>query len=156
MLTPIALNLPQYSFKLVREKDKLFIFDELRKKHLVLTPEEWVRQHWIQHLIRDKAFPKTLIQSEGGLKLNTLQKRTDIVVFDHEGKRILIAELKAPSVKITQAVFDQIARYNMVHKVPFLVVSNGLQHYYCQINFEKESYIFLKELPPYRELVHAK
>ena len=152
MQNPIPLNLPSYPFKLVREKDKLIIFDEIRKKYLVLTPEEWVRQHWIQHLISTKGFPKTLIQSEGGLKLNSLQKRTDIVVFNSLGKRVLIAELKAPSVKITQATFDQIARYNIVHKVPYLLVSNGLQHFYCQINFEDESYIFLEDLPHYKEL----
>lgn len=152
MLIPTPLNLPNYPFKLVRDKNKLVIFDEIRKKYLVLTPEEWVRQHWIQHLINTKGFPKALIQSEGGLKLNSLQKRTDIVVFNNLGKRVLIAELKAPSVKITQAVFDQVARYNMVHRVPYLLVSNGIQHFYCQINFENDSYIFLEELPHYTEL----
>lgn len=152
MFAPIPLNLPTYPFKLTRDKERLFIYDELRKKHLILTPEEWVRQHWIQYLIQSKGYPKTLIQTEGGLKLNSLQKRTDIVLFNTSGKRMLIAELKAPNVKINQAVFEQIARYNMVHKVPFLLVSNGLQHYYCHIDHEKESYTFLEDLPAYAEI----
>jgi len=152
MLTPIPLNLPAYSLKLRRDQQRLFIYDELRKKYLVLTPEEWVRQHWIQHLILAKGYPKALIQAEGGLKLNALQKRTDLVVFSKTGKRLLIAELKAPSVKITQAAFEQIARYNIVHKVPYLIVSNGLQHYYCFIDHEKESYTFLEDLPLFEEL----
>ncbi|MDM8176242.1 MULTISPECIES: type I restriction enzyme HsdR N-terminal domain-containing protein [Olivibacter] len=152
MLSPIPLNLPSYPLKLSKDEHRLFIYDELRKKHLLLTPEEWVRQHWIQHLIQAKGFPKALIQSEGGLKLNSLQKRTDIVVFNPSGKRLLIAELKAPSIKITQAVFEQIARYNMVHKVPYLVVSNGLEHYYCLIDHENESYRFLEDIPFYHEI----
>jgi len=153
MQNPIALNLPAYPLKLSRRADEqLFVYDELRKKHLVLTPEEWVRQHWIQHLIQAKGFPKTLIQSEGGLKLNTLQKRTDIVVFNRSGQRLLIAEFKAPSIPITQAVFEQIARYNMVHKVPYLMVSNGLSHYYCQINHVQGSYLFLEDLPAYADM----
>jgi len=152
MQAPIPLNLPTYPLKLIRDQQRLLIYDELRKKHLVLTPEEWVRQHWIQHLIQAKGYPKILIQTEGGLKLNSLQKRTDIVVFNTAGKRILIAEFKAPSVKITQAVFEQIARYNMVHKVPYLLVSNGLDHYYCHIDQKNESYIFLEDLPAYAEI----
>ncbi|GAA4781656.1 type I restriction enzyme HsdR N-terminal domain-containing protein [Olivibacter ginsenosidimutans] len=152
MQHPITLNLPAYPFKLSREQQRLLIYDELRRKYLVLTPEEWVRQHWVQHLILAKGYPKTLIQLEGGLKLNTLQKRTDIVVFNRTGKRSLIAELKAPTVKITQAVFEQIARYNLVHKVPYLLVSNGLQHYYCQIDHQRETYHFLEDLPSFEEI----
>jgi len=153
MQVPIPLNLPAYPLKLRRDEHHLLIFDELRKKHLVLTPEEWVRQHWIQHLIQEKKVPRTLIQLEGGLTLNSLQKRTDIVVFNKQGQRILIAELKAPAVKITQAVFEQIARYNMVHRVPYLLVSNGLDHYYCQIDFDHSSFHFLPELPLFDELI---
>lgn len=152
MLTPIPLNLPAYPLKLTRDQHRLLVYDELRRKHLILTPEEWVRQHWIQHLIQSKGFPKTLIQAEGGLKLNSLQKRTDIVVFNQFGKRILIAEFKAPSIKITQATFEQIARYNMVHKVPYLIVSNGLEHYYCLIDHETERYTFLEDVPYYQEI----
>src|SRR5690606_1411121 len=117
MFKPIPLNLPPHPFQLQVEEDKVYIFDELRKRFLLVTPEEWVRQHWVQHLMNKKGYPKALIQSEGGLTLNSLKKRTDLVVFGRAGQRLLIAEFKAPSIKISQAVFDQIARYNMVHQV---------------------------------------
>ncbi len=153
MFKPIPLNLPPHPFRLQVENDRVYIFDELRKRFLLVTPEEWVRQHWVQHLMNKKGYPKALIQSEGGLTLNSLKKRTDLVVFNQAGERLLIAEFKAPSIKISQAVFDQIARYNMVHRVPFLLVSNGLEHYYCKVNFDKSSYTFLEEIPIYEELV---
>lgn len=155
MFKPIPLNLPPHPFQLQIKEDQVYIFDELRKKHLLVTPEEWVRQHWIQHLINEKEFPKGLIQSEGGLTLNSLKKRTDLVMFDRNGERLLIAEFKAPSIKISQAVFDQISRYNIIHRVPFLLVSNGLEHYYCQVDFEKSTYVFLEELPKFEELITA-
>ena len=146
---PVQLNLPPYPFKIKQESSCRFIFDEIRKKYLVLTPEEWVRQHLVQYIIREKNYPKSLIKLEGGLRLNTLQKRTDVVVFDNRGHKILMIECKAPSVKITQEVFDQIARYNIVHRVPLLFVSNGLHHYYCKIDFEQKNYKFIEELPRY-------
>jgi len=149
MFTPIPLNLPAYAAKIQRDGTKLYIFDELRKKQLVLTPEEWVRQHWVQHLIRTKRYPKSLIKLEGGLKVNEMPRRSDLVVFDTGGNKILLAEFKAPSVKITQAAFEQIARYNTVHRIPFLLVSNGLQHYYCRIDFEHSSFEFLTDLPEF-------
>lgn len=150
--TPTALNLPDYPFKITFKDSRHYIFDEIRKKHLVLTPEEWVRQHFIQFLILEKKFPKTLIQIEGGLQLNQLQKRTDIVVFDYSGSRIMVIECKAPSVKITQGVFDQAARYNSVHKTKWLIVTNGLQHCYAQIDHVLERFQFVKELPQYNSL----
>lgn len=152
MFTPIALNLPPYPLKLRSEKGQVYVFDELRKRHLVVTPEEWVRQHWIQHLINVKQVPRSLIQSEGGLTLNSLKKRTDLVIFSRQGQRLAIAEFKAPSVKISQNAFDQIARYNIVHKVPFLLVSNGLSHYYCRIDFNNSSYQFIQDFPLFTEL----
>jgi len=150
--TPTALNLPQYPFKITLKDTQHFIFDELRKKHLVLTPEEWVRQHFIQYLILEKKFPRTLIQIEGGLQLNKLQKRTDIVIFNKNGDRIMIIECKAPSIKISQATFDQAARYNSVHKTKWLVVTNGLMHCYAQIDHALESFQFVKDLPEYTML----
>lgn len=149
---PPALNLPAYPFRLKREGQSLFIFDELRKKFLHLTPEEWVRQHVVQFLIREKLFPRTLIKLEGGLRLNALQKRTDVVIFDRLGRSLVIVECKAPHVKITQEVFDQIARYNMIHKAEWLMVSNGLNHYCCRIDFEQNSYRFVTELPDFNRL----
>lgn len=150
MLTP--LNLPPYPFKLTDTNGQLSMFDEIRKRTIILTPEEWVRQHFVQYLIRDKQYPKSLIKLEGGLKLHGQAKRTDIVAFNPSGQKILLVECKAHTVAISQSTFDQAARYNIVHRVPLLVVSNGLQHYYCRINFEEESYQFLEDLPGYKTL----
>ena len=149
---PTPLNLPEYPFKITLKDAQHFIFDEIRKKHLVLTSEEWVRQHFIQYLILEKKFPKSLIQIEGGLNLNQLQKRTDIVIFNNQGQRIMVIECKAPVVKITQSVFDQAARYNSVHKTKWLVVTNGLRHCYATIDHIGERFAFVEELPEYKLL----
>lgn len=116
----------------------------------MLTPEEWVRQHFVQYLIKIKGYPKTLIKLEGGLRLHGMQKRSDIVVFNPQGQKILMVECKAPDVAIDQKVFDQIARYNITHQIKLLAVTNGLQHYYCTIDFEKKAYQFIPQLPEYR------
>jgi hypothetical protein len=152
LFIPVPLNLPEYPFKITLKDKQYFIFDEIRRKHLVLTPEEWVRQHFIQHLILHRKFPKSLIQVEGGLSLNKLQKRTDIVIFNNQGERLMIIECKAPSVKISQATFDQAARYNSVHKAKWLVVTNGLRHCYAVINHQTEQFAFVEELPDYQSL----
>lgn len=141
------LNLPPYPFKLKQKDEKLYVFDELRKKHLLCTPEEWVRQHVVQFLIREKGYPKSLIQLEGGLTLNTLAKRHDILVFGTAGEKILLVECKAPQIKINQAVIDQASRYNHIHKAPLIMVSNGLQHLFYAVNFERMDYRFLPDLP---------
>jgi hypothetical protein len=143
------LDLPPYAFKISDVNGQLTLFDELRKKHIVITPEEWVRQHFVQYLINQKNYPKTLIKLEGGLRFNGMAKRSDIVAFNPSGQKILMVECKAPSVVINQKVFDQIARYNMAHKVELLAVTNGLQHYYCRIDFENKVYKFIEELPAY-------
>jgi hypothetical protein len=150
--TPTELNLPPHPFKITLKDAQYFIFDDIRKKHLVLTPEEWVRQHFIQYLINDRKFPKALIQVEGGLSLNQLQKRTDIVIFNHAGERIMVIECKAPEIKISQAVFDQAARYNSVHKTQWLVVTNGLKHCYARIDHGNSSFRFCEELPEFKDL----
>jgi hypothetical protein len=150
MLQP--LQLPPYPFKIIEENGKLSLFDDIRKKYIQITPEEWVRQHFVQYLINQKGYPKTLIKLEGGLKLHGKARRTDIVVFNSSGERILLIECKAPAISIGQKVFDQAARYNMVHKVSVLCVTNGLSHYYCRIDFEQQSYQFIEELPEYRQL----
>ena len=146
---PVPLNFPSYPFKIKQEASVNYIFDEIRRKYLVLTPEEWVRQHVVQYIIKEKGYPKALIKLEGGLKLNSLQKRTDIVVFNTQGEKILLVECKAPTVRITQNTFDQIARHNIIHKVPLLFVSNGLQHYACKINISTRDYHFVENLPHY-------
>ncbi len=150
MLQP--LNLPPYPFKITDRDGTLSLFDEIRKRNIILTPEEWVRQHFVQYLINEKKYPRSLIRLEGGLTLNTKARRSDIVVFNNGGEKILMVECKAPSVKITQKVFDQIARYNIVHRIGFLAVTNGLQHYYCKIDFDLRNYKFIDELPDYDEL----
>lgn len=150
MFKPVPLNLPSYPFKITQKLDKLFIFDELRKKDLVLTPEEWVRQHWISYLHTYKSYPKALMKIEGGLLLNSLQKRSDLLIFNNKGEKVLLAEFKAPSVKITEKTFQQIANYNSTHKIPLLLVSNGMEHYYCSIDFMNSRFDFLADLPNYR------
>ncbi|MDB5130407.1 MAG: hypothetical protein JWR02_156 [Mucilaginibacter sp.] len=147
----LPLQLPPYPFKINEQNGQLTLFDVIRKKNIVITPEEWVRQHFVQYLIRQKHYPKTLIKLEGGHKLNGMPKRSDIVVYNSAGEKILLVECKAPSVAVDQKAFDQVARYNMVHKVKLLAVSNGLQHYYCRIDFEKQAYQFIADLPDFDE-----
>ncbi|WP_431166973.1 type I restriction enzyme HsdR N-terminal domain-containing protein [Tenacibaculum halocynthiae] len=143
------LNLPTYPFKLKSNENNTLIFDSLRKKFMVLTPEEWVRQHFVQYLINEKKYPSTLIAIEKQLTINNLKKRTDIVIFSPNGTPNIIVECKAPKVKITQATFDQIARYNLKLNAQFLIVTNGLEHFYCMLDTENERYIFLKDIPSY-------
>jgi hypothetical protein len=149
MFKPVPLNLPSFGLKIKEENGIYYIFDQIRKKYLVLTPEEWVRQHLIHFLIEVKKYPGSLMKLEGGLKLNNLQKRSDILLFNKNGKKIILVECKAPAVKITQDTFDQIARYNFVHKVEWLLVSNGIEHFCCRIDYDKKTYSFVEELPDY-------
>ena len=146
------LNLPSYSPKLRSSEQRTQIFDSVRKKYVALTPEEWVRQHFIHYLITEKQFPASLMAIETGLKYNRLQKRSDVVVYNNLGKPFLIVECKAPEVKITQETFDQITRYNYSLRVKYLVVTNGMNHFCCEMDYEKRSYSFLKEIPEYKIL----
>ena len=152
MFIPTPLNLPPYPFKITEKEDLYFIFDEIRKKHLVLTPEEWVRQHFIRYLIKEKGFPSALLRIEGGLSLNQTRKRSDILVYDNLGEKIMVIECKAPSVAITQSTFDQAARYNSVYKARWLAVTNGLEHYFAKIDHGVGASVFVEELPVYRDL----
>ncbi|WP_271406005.1 type I restriction enzyme HsdR N-terminal domain-containing protein [Tenacibaculum soleae] len=144
------LNLPNYIFKLKSNENKTLIFDKWRKKYLVLTPEEWVRQHFVQYLIDEKKYPVSLIAIEKQLTINNLKKRTDIVIFSSDGLPDIIVECKAPKIKISQDTFDQIARYNLKLNANYLVVTNGLHHYFCKLDKENETYIFLKDIPNYQ------
>ncbi len=146
----VLLNLPQVKFRIKSKENKQFIFDIIRKKYVVLTPEEWVRQHVIHYLITEKGTPKSLIAVEKQLTINTLIKRFDILVFNTKGLPQLIIECKAPSIKITQDTFDQIARYNLKLNAEFLMVTNGLQHYFCNLDHTNEQYKFLENLPNYK------
>lgn len=125
-----------------------YIFCSIRKKWLVLTPEEWVRQHVIRFLTEQKGYSKSAINSEVAVEINGMKKRADVVVFRKE-KPFLIVECKAPEIPITETVFDQIARYNLELDAAYLMVTNGLQHYYCQMDFGNSRYNFLKELPAF-------
>ncbi|WP_278035611.1 type I restriction enzyme HsdR N-terminal domain-containing protein [Flavobacterium nitratireducens] len=143
------LNFPTYNFRFKNSENKMAIFDEIRKKFIILTPEEWVRQHVVRFLLEEKQYPKSLINVEKVLLVNGLRKRYDVVVFNPDGSIQILVECKAPEVKITQMTFDQIARYNMTMKSTYLMVSNGLNHYFCQMDYENEKYQFLAELPNY-------
>ena len=144
------LNFPTYSFRFKNSENKVSIFDEIRKKFIFLTPEEWVRQHVVQFLLQDKRYPKSYINVEKLIKINNLSKRYDAIVYQPNGEIFLLIECKAPEVPISQQTFDQIARYNLVLKAKYLMVTNGLNHYFCQMDFENEKYVFLKELPEYK------
>lgn len=147
-----ALNLPSFDAKIVEKDGKRSIFDIVRKKYVALTPEEWVRQHFIHYLITEKSFPKELVANEISLNLNGTSKRCDTVVYNRFLEPLMIIEYKAPHIDITQAVFDQIVRYNMVLHVSYLVVSNGINHYCCLIDYSKGNYSFLNGIPEYKAI----
>ena len=143
------LNLPTYPFKFKEVGGKIQIFDNFRKKYVVLTPEEWVRQNFVQFLVTEKKYSPALIVLEKSLKYNELQKRADVLIYDKNGQPFLMVECKAPEVKISQDTFDQLARYNMSFKVSYLVVTNGLDHFCCQMDYTTNSYRFLEEIPSF-------
>jgi len=143
------LNFPAYSFRFKNSENKVSIFDEIRKKFIILTPEEWVRQHTIQFLLQEKKYPKSYINAEKTITINGTTKRYDLVVFKPNGELFLLVECKAPEVTISQQTFDQIARYNLKLNADYLMVTNGVNHYFCEMNLEEEKYIFLKELPEF-------
>ena len=145
------LNLPEYNFRTKTENDKTLIFDGIRKKFVVLTPEEWVRQHFIEYLKKEKNYPENLMAVEKQIAVNGMQRRFDLLVYTRNGQPLLIAEFKAPEVKITQETFDQVVRYNMALKVEKIIVSNGLQHFACEIDYSKNSYAYLPEIPVFVE-----
>ena len=145
----INLNFPSYKFRIKNSENNTHIFDVIRKKFVVLQPEEWVRQHCIQFLINEKNFPVSLINVEKVVQINGLNKRYDIVVYNSDGSIYLIVECKAPRVKISQSAFDQIARYNLALKASCLMVTNGLNHYFCTMDHNLGIYNFFKELPSY-------
>lgn len=143
------LNLPAYKFRMKTEGEKTYIFDSVRKRFVLLTPEEWVRQHFIKYLVHEKNYPESLMAVEKQISLNGKLFRFDLVVYRRNGQPLLIAEFKAPGVKISQNAFDQVVRYNMTLKVERVVVSNGLQHFVCEIDYPSNSYKFLKEVQPF-------
>lgn len=146
------LNLPEYQFNIKKTDDAFVILDQLRKRWVALTPEEWVRQNFVRFLIEDREFPAALMNNEISLTQNGIKRRCDTLVADRQGAPLVIVEYKAPTVEITQKTFDQIVRYNMVLRAKYLIVSNGLSHYCCKIDYRNNSYSFLEEIPCYGQL----
>ncbi|OKZ38881.1 MAG: hypothetical protein BHV82_16860 [Odoribacter sp. 43_10] len=148
----LELSLPGFDYKVKKQNGTVMIFDIVRKKYVVLTPEEWVRQHFVHFLIAHKGYPNALLANEVMVKLNGTTKRCDTVLYRRDLSARMIVEYKAPHIEITQAVFDQITRYNMVLKVDYLIVSNGMQHYCCRMDYAHQSYTFLQDIPDYNAL----
>jgi hypothetical protein len=150
-----SLNLPPFEANIKKMDGMVKIMDVLRRKFVALTPEEWVRQHFVHFLIEHKGYSPTLMANEVAVTLNGMSRRCDTVVYQQAGLRPrMIVEYKRPDVEITQKVFNQICRYNMVLEVEYLVVSNGLKHYCCKVNLQDGSYTFLEDIPSYAELMH--
>ncbi len=148
----VPLNLPTFDVKVMKKNGKPAVFDPLRCKYVALTPEEWVRQHFVNYLIYEKKYPKELLANEITISLNNTIKRCDTIVYNAFLSPIMILEYKSPVVTIKSAVIEQISRYNTCLKVRYLIVSNGLQHFCCKIDYETQQYSFLKEVPDYDEL----
>lgn len=144
-----VLNFPSFEPKFKCNENKRFIFDFIRKKYVSLTPEEWVRQHILHNLVNQKKYPVSLIAVERQFTINGLPKRFDILVFNNTGNPHIVVECKSPKIDITQDSFDQAARYNMSLKSNYLMISNGLNHYFCKIDYKNKRYVFLEDLPMY-------
>lgn len=148
----MKLNLPDYEVKLSGSREHPKIFDILRRRFVALTPEEWVRQHFINYLISQKGYPAPLLANEVKLKAGDKELRADSVLYTTDLNPIMIIEYKAPHINITQKVFDQITVYNMLLHVDYLVVSNGINHYICKMNYEDNTYKFLENIPEYGKI----
>jgi hypothetical protein len=147
------LNLPLFSFKIIGEENKKEIFDPIRKKYMRLTPEEWVRQNFVQYLIHHGKYPAGLIGIEVMFRLNNLSRRVDILVHNRAGIPVMIIECKSPDININDKVFDQIVCYNMKFKLPYLIVTNGMDHYACKIDIANKKYEFLNVIPLYEDIL---
>lgn len=148
----LQLNLPEYNFRIKKQDEKLLIFDNQRKRYVSLTPEEWVRQHFIRFIIEEKGYPAASIAVEKQLNINGMKKRCDAILYDSYAKPVLIIEFKAPNVTISQATFDQVAVYNAKLKVEFFIISNGMEHFCCRVNEKTSRYEFFPEIPLYLEI----
>ena len=146
------LNLPKYKTKIIEKDGKPTIFDDLRRCYVALTPEEWVRQHFVHYLLEHRHYPASLMGNEVSLNLNGTKKRCDTVVYDRNLNARIIIEYKAPTVSLTKDVFAQIFRYNLVLKVDYLIVSNGIQHYCCKMDYENNKFVFISNIPEYSSL----
>ena len=143
------LNLPDFELNLKKEANQTWIFDPIRRKYVVLTPEEWVRQHFINYLIQHLGYPRSLIKVESGLSVHKMIRRSDLLVYDRTGSPHMLVECKAPHVKIDQKVFDQVSAYNTHYQAGLLVVTNGINHYCCSIDPLEKKYHFVPEIPAF-------
>jgi hypothetical protein len=146
------LNLPQYEIKISEKGGKRMIFDFLRRKYVALTPEEWVRQHFVHYLVEHKGYPKGLLGNEIELHIGDKHLRCDSILYNKVAQPQMIIEYKAPTIPLQQKVFDQISTYNLLLKVDYLIVSNGIQHYCCKMDYNNQKYLFLEEIPDYERL----
>jgi len=149
------LNLPTYLFRIKQDKEKKYIFDEIRRRFVLLTPEEWVRQHLVKYLVHAKNFPLLLMGIEKGFTQLRRKQRYDLLIYDRKGEPLMIVECKAPTIVINQNAFDQATRYNVRHKAPYMLITNGRNHYCCQLNLENRQYKFLQEIPDYNDIPTA-
>lgn len=152
LCTMYELNLPKYEWQLGGTREKPQIFDFLRRRFVKLTPEEWVRQHFVHWLVDHKGYPKGLLGNEIELHVGDKKLRCDSILYDLQAQPKMIIEYKAPTIALTQKVFDQISVYNLLLQVDYLVVSNGMQHYCCRMNYEQRNYGFLPDIPDYEKL----
>lgn len=146
------LNLPAYPAKIRTDNGTETILDELRRRFVALTPEEWVRQHFVHYLISHKGYPSALLANEVQLSVGSKKLRCDTILYNKALRPLMILEYKAPSVAITQKVFNQISVYNLLLHVDYLVVTNGISHYCCRMDYDKKKYLFLKDIPDYEKL----
>jgi len=146
------LNLPQYEIKIGEKNGKRTIFDFLRRKYVALTPEEWVRQHFTHYLVAQKGYPKGLLGNEVELQVGEKHLRCDTILYNKQGQPQMIIEYKAPTIQLQQKTFDQISVYNLLLHVDYLIVSNGLQHYCCKMDYDHQKYVFIEAIPDYENL----
>ena len=146
------LNLPHFEIKIAEKNDRTYVFDVLRKKYIALTPEEWVRQHFVHYLLEHKGYPAHLLTNEVELTIGSKKLRCDSLLYGKDTKPRMIIEYKAPYIKITQKVFNQIYAYNLILNADYLIISNGLQHIICKVDYSNKRYVFLKDIPDYNEL----
>lgn len=148
----MKLNLPEYLFKFQKKNEKTYIFDPFRKKYVVLTPEEWVRQNFLSYLVAEKGYKHSLIVVEASIKYDRMHKRCDALVYNSKGEKVMIIECKSTAVKLSQVVFDQAIRYNYPLGVKYLTITNGLSHYCCEIDYSSGKYTFLDKVPDFGEI----
>lgn len=148
-----TLNLPSFEYKVIKQNGRPVIFDFIRRRYVALTPEEWVRQHFVHFLTDCKGYPPALLANEVELRVGEKRLRCDSILYDRLARPRIVIEYKAPTVAITQKVFNQICTYNMLLHVDYLMVSNGLQHYCCRMDYEKGTYTFIDGIPEYGELI---